>query len=162
MIMEANAREIHSIEFLAGLDAQLVQGQGTLKERLQAIPGGWRNFRLAVSTTERVLDAIYETLPDKTLRHMQRLCQCGQVIIRPRPLIKMPDDVHIVDAADLKMLINAVIENKCAICVEDAAGQKACPLRKALHHIAPTESVYRDGKCSYLDVAAGNELGKYI
>lgn len=40
MIMEANAREIHSIEFLAGLDAQLVQGQETLKERLQLIPGG--------------------------------------------------------------------------------------------------------------------------
>lgn len=93
---------------------------------------------------------------------MARLHDYGQIVIRPKPLIKMPDDVHIVDAADLKMLINAVIENKCAICVEDIAGQKACALRKALHHIAPTESVYRDGKCSYLDVAAGNELGKYI
>lgn len=26
-IMEANAREVHVIEFLAGLDAQLVEGQ---------------------------------------------------------------------------------------------------------------------------------------
>lgn len=161
-VMEANAREIHSIEFLAGLDAQLVQGQETLKERLQLIPGGWRNFRLAVSTTERVLDAIYKTLPDKTLKHMRRLCQCGQIVIRPKPAIKMPDDLHIVDAADLRMLINCVIENKCAICVEDIAGQKACALRKALHHIAPTEDVRRDGRCNYLDVAAGNELGKYI
>lgn len=42
MIMETNAREVHSIEFLAGLDAQLQLGQETLKERLQTIPGGWR------------------------------------------------------------------------------------------------------------------------
>lgn len=108
------------------------------------------------------MDAIYETLPDKTLKHMQRLCQYGQIIIRPKPMVKLPDDVHIVDAADLRMLINCVIENKCAICVEDIAGQKGCKLRKALHHIAPTEEVHRDGRCNYLDVAAGNDLGKYI
>ena len=30
-IMETNAREIHTIEFLAGLDARLVGGQEVLK-----------------------------------------------------------------------------------------------------------------------------------
>lgn len=74
--MDANAREIHTIEFLAGLDAQLTSGQEHLRERLQSIPGGWRNYRLAVTTTQRVLDAIYETLPTKTLKHMMRLCGC--------------------------------------------------------------------------------------
>lgn len=38
--MDANAREIHTIEFLAGLDAQLTSGQEHLRERLQSIPGG--------------------------------------------------------------------------------------------------------------------------
>lgn len=161
-IMEANAREIHSIEFLAGLDAQLIEGQETLKERLQRIPNGWRNFRLAVSTVEKVLDGIYDTLPHKTLVHMQRLCKNGQIIIRPKPMIKMPDDVHMVDADDLKYLINRVVENECAMCVRGHAEQKACPTRKALHHIAPTMSIHKDGRCSYIDVAAGNELGKYI
>ena len=47
-IMEANAREIHTIEFLAGLDAQLVEGQENLRDRLRLIPNGWRDFRLAV------------------------------------------------------------------------------------------------------------------
>ena len=160
--MEPNAREIHSIEFLAGLDAQLIQGQDTLKERLQLIPGGWRNFRLAVTTVEKLLDSLYETLPPRTLRHMRRLCECGQIVIRPKPMIKMPDDVQIARTDDLRQLINSVIENQCAICVKDAAAQKGCALRKALSNIAPTAEVYRDGRCSYLDVAAGNELGKYI
>lgn len=162
MIMEANAREIHSIEFLAGLDARLVEGRRDLEERLKTIPGGVEDFENAISTVERLLDAIYDTLPLKTLKHMDRLCKLGQIIIRPKPMVKMPDDVHIVDAEDLKLLINCVVENKCAMCVEDYAGQKGCKLRKALHHIAPTEEIHRDGRCSYLDVAAGNELGKYI
>lgn len=34
-IMPANAREIHSIEFLADLDCQLIEGQDTLRERLR-------------------------------------------------------------------------------------------------------------------------------
>ena len=74
-IMEANAREIHTIEFLAGLDAQLVEGQENLRDRLRLIPNGWRDFRLAVKSTERVLDAVYSTLPTKTLVHMQKLAQ---------------------------------------------------------------------------------------
>ena len=80
-IMEANAREIDTIEFLAGLDAQLVEGQETLRERLRRIPNGWRDFRLAVTSAERVLDAVYSTLPNKTLVHMQKLAQYGQIVI---------------------------------------------------------------------------------
>ena len=161
-IMEANAREIHNIEFLAGLDAQLIQGQEILKDRLALIPNGWRNFRLAVTTTQKVLDAVYETLPLKTLRHMDRLCQCGEVIIRPRPMIKMPDDVQIVLADDLRLLINMIVAQECAMCLKAPPEQKGCKLRKALQNIAPTAEIYRNGLCSYVDVAAAHKLGEYI
>ena len=100
-IMEANAREIHTIEFLAGLDAQLVEGQENLRDRLRMIPNGWKDFRLAVTRTERVLDAIYNTLPTKTLVHMQKLAQHGQIVIRPKPTVKLHDDMQIVCADDV-------------------------------------------------------------
>lgn len=160
--MDANAREIHVIEFLAGLDAQLIEGQEHLKERLMAIPGGWRNFRLAVTTTERVLDALYETLPTKTLRHMTRLHECGEIVIRKKPLIPLPDDTQIVGNEDLKVLINSAVGNECAICVKERGEQRSCRLRGALKLIAPTAALNRDGSCEYRDVAAGNELGEYI
>lgn len=162
MITDANAREIHTIEFLAGLDAQLIEGQDTLKERLGTISNGWRDYRMLVTTAERLLDRIYDTLPDKTLRHMQRLCQYGQIIIRPRPAVKLGDDVQIVGTDDLRAVINSCVENECGICVKDRAGQKGCKLRKALMNIAPTAALHKDGSCAYLDVVAGNELGKYI
>ena len=160
--MPANAREIHIIEFLAGLDAQLMQGQEILRDRLALVPDGWRKFRLAVTTTEKVLDGIYETMPMKTLKHMDRLCQCGQVIVRPRPLVKMPDDVQIVPADDLRLIINMIVAQECAMCLKAPPEQKSCKLRKALRNIAPTAEVYKNGLCSYVDVAAAHKLGEYI
>ena len=161
-IIEANAREVHAIEFLAGLDCQLIHDQEVLKNRLSVIPNGWRNFRLAVTTTEKLLDSIYATLPTKTLLHMQRLCKCGEVIIRPKPMIKMPDDVQIVAKEDLITLLNTTIGSECALCVKDATEQKKCKLRKCLMNVAPTGALRPDGLCSYIDVVTGNELGKYI
>lgn len=158
----ANAREIHSIEFIAGLDAQLKQGQEILKERLQRIPGAWRNFRLAMSCIEKVVDGIYATLPPRTLRHMDKLAACGEIIIRPKPMIKMPNDVQIVLNDDLKLLINTSIASECAVCLKDAKEQKKCALRKALENIAPTAALHEDGLCTYVDVVTGNKLGEYI
>ena len=161
-IKEANSREIRTIEYLAGLDKQLVDGQQHLKERLQSIPNGWRDFRLAAKATERVLDAIYETIPDKTKLHMMRIGECGQVIIRPNPAIKLPGDVQMVMIDDLLMLVNSTIAAECAVCLKDAREQKKCKLRKALMNITPPTKVPESGLCVYADVAAQNELGKYI
>ena len=158
----ANAWELHNIEFLAGLDAQLIQGQKVLEPRLRQIPGAWRNFRLAVSCVEKVMEGVYDTLPPRTLQHMDKLARFGQIVIRPRPLIKMPDDVQIVLNDDLKLLINTAISAECAMCLKDAHGQKKCKLRRALENIAPTEAVHKNGLCAYTDVAAGNPLGEYI
>lgn len=162
-VIPANAREIHIIEFLAGLDCQLMQGQEILKPRLDHIPNGWRDFRLAVTRTQKVLDRVYETLPTKTLKHMDRLCRLGEVVIRPKPLIRSPqDDVQIVTNADLKVLINTSIAAECAMCVKDGREQKKCTLRSVLETIAPTAAVKANGLCAYTEVATQNELGHYI
>lgn len=162
-IIPADGQEILVIELLAGLDCRLMKSQEILKPRLDTIPNGWRDFRLAVTRTEKVLDAVYATLPPKTLQHMDRLYNYGEVVIRPKPLIKIHgDDVRIVDYDDLKMLINTTIAAECAMCVKDAREQKKCKLRAVLENIAPTEAIHKNGLCAYVDVAAGNELGEYI
>lgn len=71
------------------------------------------------------------------------------------------DDVQIVPTPELKLLINKVIENECAMCVKDSREQRRCKLRRALMLIAPPNEVKKDG-CNYLDVVAGNDLGDYI
>ena len=117
---------------------------------------------MILTRTEKLLDSVYSTLPNKKRLHMQRLCEVGEIIIRPKPAVKLHDDVQIVGSDDLKLLINAAIASECLMCVKDAREQKKCKLRKVLANIAPTEAVHKDGLCAYVDVVAGNELGEYI
>lgn len=161
-IIPVDARELHSIEFLAGLDAQLIKGQDTLKDRLSKIPGGWRNYRLGVKMVEKTLDEVYKTIPVKTLKHMRNLALYGEIVIRKKPMIKMPDDVQIVQTVDLKYILNRLLAAECAICVKNHADQKGCKLRKALENIAPSSKKMQNGHCPYIDVVLNNELEDYI
>ena len=162
MITEANGNEIYATEFLFGLVARMVNGKKDLEERLRGIPNGIEDYDNIISTLDKLLGAILDTMPEKTVQHMEMICKCGQVIIRPKPMIKMPDDVHIVNKDDLKVLINMVVEHECAMCLRNEKEQRRCKLRRAMHHIAPTEAIHKDDKCSYLDVATGNPLGEYM
>lgn len=161
-IVAANAREIHIIEFIAGLDVQLTDGCEILKDRLSLIPNGWRNFRLAQATVSRLMERIYETLPDKTLRHMARLCANGEVVIRPKAVIPRLDDAQIILNEDLRELVNHAMAAECAMCLKEPREQKKCRLRQALENIAPTAEIHKSGLCSYVDVAGAHSLGDYF
>lgn len=159
---ELNALEIHGIEFLAGLDAQLYRFNGPLEPRLKSIPNGWRDYRLAMTLVEKVLDKLYDTMPTKTLLKFQRLNEISEVIVRPRPASRKGQYMQIVDNDDLKLLINKAIEHECAICMRRGGEVRSCPLRRALMDIAPPEELVKDGSCNYQAVAQQNELGEYI
>lgn len=161
-IKEASSREIHTIEYVACLEKQLFEGDKYLKDRLKLIPNGWRDFRLATKTVERLLTELYKTVPNSTRLHMQRVQECGQVIIRPHPAVKPANDTQIVILDDLLMLVNTAMAAECAVCLKDAREQKKCKLRKALMNMTPPKKLPESGLCVYADVAAKNELGKYI
>lgn len=157
-----NARELHIFEYITCLDKQLSEGQAILEERLRKIPNCWRNYRLAASSIEKVVDAVYSTLPDKTILHMDGLARHGEVVIRKKPMVPLKDDVQFVLTEDLKVLINTSITAECAMCLRDKHEQKKCTLRRALMEIAPTDALANDGLCPYTHVVAGNDLGDYI
>lgn len=158
-----NAYELHAIEYLAALDAQLIDEQKHLEKRLKSIPNGWRDFRCAAAIVQRVLDAVYETVPDKTLLHMQRLAAHGEVLVRVKPMVKpINDDMQIITNDDLKYLINTCMSSECAMCLKNAQEQKKCKLRKAMENNAVSNKIPGNGLCPYADVAAQSDLGDYI
>lgn len=162
-VMEASSREVHFIEFIAGLDAQVHNGEAHLKERLQTIPDGWRQYRIAKSAINKVINGLYDTLPDKTLAHMTDLIARGEVIIRPKPVCKDMGNVQIVQTADLKLLINHAMAAECAMCMKEGREQKKCELRKALMCICPPTQLNRNSTlCPYIDVANACDIGHYI
>lgn len=159
---ELNALEIHGIEFIAGLDAQIAKFAEALKPRLKSLPNGWRDFRLAQNLIAKALDGLYATMPTKTLLKFQRLNEIGEVILRPKPAVRKGQYMQIVDNDDLKLLINKTIEHECAICLRRSGEVRSCALRRALMSICPPEELVKDGSCNYQAVAAGNDLGQYI
>lgn len=152
-VMPANGREMRVIERLAGFDKQLIEGEKHLKARLKSIPNAWRDFRLACTCTEKVLDEVYSTLPYKNLLHVQKLVTFGETVIRQKPAIKLPGDVQFVNVDDLKYLINVAISAECAVCSKDKREQKKCKLRDALSTIALPAALKNDGLCPYTHVA---------
>lgn len=159
-IQPASGRERAIIEYLAALDAQLMAHQDVLRERLKLIPNGWRQWRLMTVTANNLLVAIYDTLPTKTLLHMQRLCTYGEVLVRLKPASRTPEQV-VVNEDDLREIFNTAMTAECAVCLKDDRQAKGCKLRRALMNIAPPETFSSQG-CEYRDVAIQSGYGKYI
>lgn len=160
-VVEATSKEVHAVEFLAGLDCQLFTSQKHLEPRLKLIPGAWQKYRTALAMIERVLTQVYDTLPVKTLKHIEMLGRHGEVIIRPKPAVRC-DDVQIVGSSDLKVLINKAIAAECAFCIKRGGDVRGCQMRKTMMNIAPPVEMPKDGSCAYQNVAAGCKYGEYI
>ena len=150
-IKEPGPRELHAIEFILGLHAQILINEPVLEARLRLIPNGWRNYRLIRRLIDDIVDGLYATMPVKTVKRIIRLLDCGEIIIRPKPVIPVPN-MQIVEANDIEMIINTVLRTECSLCVKDAKEARKCALRKAMMQITPAESLHRISVCPYRDV----------
>lgn len=159
-IRPANGHELHIIEYLMALDAQLNGHQDALRERLKLVPNGWRQWRLITTATRNLLQAVYDTLPDKTLLYIDRLRAQGEVVVRFRPASRTHETV-LASQDDLREIINAAMAGECAVCLRDEDAAKRCKLRRAMMDIVPPDDVPRCG-CAYRNIAIESEYGKYI
>lgn len=161
-VMEMNSREIHCMGFLAGLDSQLHDHEKDMEARLKNIPNAWRNYRLGMKMVEKVVDALYDTMPDSVKRRMTLLCENGEVVIRPRPVATSRAYVQIVANEDVKVIVNRAIAGDCAICMKRGGEARTCALRRSLLNISPPDTIKKDGSCPYQQVALNGEIGQYV
>lgn len=155
-----NSRELHRFELIAVLDMQLHKGTEVLKNRLQTIPNGWRDYRMIATRLSRLVSQIYETLPTNRIRYMETLCAYGEVLIRVRPAAKSDENI-LIPVSALKMLVNHAMAGTCTMCFKGRDEVKACKLRKALIEVAPPVDLTL-GECPYRYVIEQNEEGRYI
>lgn len=155
-----NGNEQRVLEYLAAMDAKIIESGEALRPRLNQIPNGWRQWRLMASTVGKLLEDIYGTLPMKNLRHMANICNYGEVLVRMRPAVRVPDYL-LVNENDLRLVINKAMAGECAICVRQGKEIDRCPMRRAMLNIAPPMDE-SDTDCGYRDVAMQSELGEYV
>lgn len=145
--LPVNGREMRSIEFLHAFERELETAEKTMEQRLRAIPDGWRRFRLVRTQTRYILNAVYDTMPATKLWALMRTVETGELIMRPKPITKMPNEM-IVRADDVSLICEAVIEHECSLCVKAGKEIKCCPLRQAMQRMATPYDVPRSG-CEY-------------
>lgn len=155
-----NGQEMRVIEYLAAMDSKITQSGEALRERLKDIPNGWRQWRLMAVTTDRLLAQLYDTMPIKNLRHIQNICDYGEIIIRIAPVSRVPEHT-LISEDDLRVVFNTAMAAECAICLKDGKEIDRCPLRRAMLSIAPPSEDPPIG-CGYRNHAMASEYGKYI
>lgn len=159
-----NGRELAMLELLVMLHGML-HGRGTeYLEKLmrRAHPRGWTQFRQALGILDKLLDEVYEVIPIQNLRMLDNMMRNGEVSIKLRRAGAYDDDMTIVPAKELEVLINTSMHAECAMCLKGRAEIKACPLRRAMDAINPPRTLESNG-CPYRDVViAAPTPGKYI
>lgn len=146
--IDMTAKELHGVEFLAALDAQMHKHGDRLKPRLQMVPNGWRQYRLVESALTSLIAGLYDTMPAKQVLRVEHMMQHGEVKIDLAPVAKNTLGYLTVHENDLAVIATAAMQGECAMCIKDGDEIKKCPLRKALWEIATPDELPKFG-CRY-------------
>lgn len=147
--VEATSRELHAIEYIAGLEKRFEEGEKYLEKRLRLVPDLYRQFRITKTALGKTLDGLYKTLDIRALKHMLKMCDNSEVIFRPRSVLNNSTDAQVVLTKDLKTIISAAVGYHCTLCLKSGKEVKKCELRKALMNIAPLTELETGDLCGY-------------
>lgn len=146
---EMSSRELHTAEYIAILDKRLFDGEKHLEKRLRSVPDLWRQYRIARTAIEKVIDGLYDTMPLHTLAHFNAVCSNNEVVLRPRSVLNDSTNSQVVLNKDIITLVNHCVESECSMCLKTKGEIKKCKIRKALMNIAPATDVGFSSLCEY-------------
>ena len=158
---EASSRELHAIEYIAALDKRMNDGERHLEERLKMVPDLWRQYRIARTAIDKVVEGLYKTMELRALYRLMRMSDNSELVFRPRSPLNDATDARVVLDKDLSVLVTHVLQNKCCFCLNEGKDVKNCELRKALMNIIPLSDVNDGALCGYTDAASSDSLSEY-
>ena len=154
---EASSRELHAVEFIAGLDERLNASRGYLEKRLRSVPDCYRQYRIAETAVGKVLTGLYSTMEVSALNHMLRVSNQSEIVIRPKSVLNRSTDSQVVLTKDLITVVNAAVGDACSMCIKTGRDVKRCELRKALLNMAPLDKLDNGIYCGYSHVGCNME-----
>ena len=161
---EASSKEVRLIEYMAVLDKKLSESGERMEERIRSVPDLYRQYRIAQVAMDKLIRGLYDTLPPKSLRRMQREAESCEVSIRPVSSLNNFTDSRVVLLEDLDAIISVAMRSTCSICMKEGADIRKCKLRNALIDIAEHYKITDGALCEYAYEATDDVLkdGDYI
>ena len=128
------------------------KGGQALEKRLRSFPRGWMQFRQAMGLMNAMFKGLEKTINDRQLLQINNTIRNGEVSVQLRRAGAYDDDMNVVRANTLGVVVGYAMRAECMLCVKDRADIKRCALRKAIDELCPPES-YETHTCVYRDLA---------
>lgn len=157
-----NHNEMLEMELVYALHSKCVE-MDCLEKRMRSL-NVWQYYKCALGLLTKVERALLMSLCDRNLRHMEEVRERYIVHLQPKPVIGKLSSDHIVSSADLQLLCECAIRDKCTYCLNDTRKEKKCPYRNIFLQIAPPDEVMDNGLCEYarMKTAEENDFFKQI
>lgn len=112
-----------------------------LHERLNTIPHGWRDMRLAQSLITKLKNELYETIPYRKLRGIQTEIHNSRIVLTVKGADRrIQDGVTYIDQESFVRIINRCIAMDCWCCEKRGKDVKRCEILRLVTDILHYES----------------------
>lgn len=99
----------------------------TMSRRL---PHGYRDYRLIVTTLDRFVEAILDTVPGEQLKTMLRQVKNTELCTRGKQVSASDTDVWVTTRRDIALLADMAADGRCLVC--DKSNMSGCELKRIL------------------------------
>lgn len=128
-------REYFATRELFGIVSTFNKHAGELERRVREIPGGWRDLRLIMALSEKLMTNILKTVPIKKLSAVSRELDSTEVLVNVKNTIAPPaktdtDGYTYVSQRALERITQRCVAFECFACQKKGAEIKHCQLRK--------------------------------
>ena len=130
-------REYRALRQLFGVVDAWDREGSELEKRLKLIKGGWRDARLLMMLSEKLLRGILGTIPQKKLRMIQKELESTTCEITVRntvaPLKK--EAFTYVEEEALERITDRAMQMECLLCDKCGKDARNCQLRKDIERL---------------------------
>jgi len=128
-------REYYATRELFGIVSTFNKCAGQLEKRVREIPGGWRDLKLIMALSEKLMRNILSTVPKKKLAVIKRELDSTEVIVNVKNTIAPPaegdtDGYTYVSSRALERITQRCVAFECFACSKKGAEVRKCQLRK--------------------------------
>lgn len=153
-------REYYATRELFGVVSTFNRYAGLLERRVREIPGGWRDLRMLMAVSEKLLKNILRTVPKKKLAAIQKELRNTEVTVNVRNTVAPPaktdtDGFTYVSSRALERITQRVVDYECFCCEKTGADAKKCQLRKDIEATYMFEYPCQKGECPFAGMSIG-------
>lgn len=149
-------REYTALRQLFGI-AHIWNDKGhELEKRLKKIPNGWRDAKMLMATSEKLLIKVLETIPPEKIHQIKLELQNTWLEVVVRNCIgntPKGQAYTYVDTATLERITDKAMELSCVFCEKKGKEARDCPLRKDIERTYHWDfpQIGKDGECHFVD-----------